>query len=431
MTDVDLMSPEKVAAEYGGDKRKIGRAVQMGLIDPTVGVMAGMFIDRMRAAAAQEQRPTTTVAEETLSPAGLGATPVAQQMAPQMAAPAPTAPAAPPTEAGLAALPVPETVVPSYESGGIVAFADGGDIPRFRDRGLVPNYTDLSSLVETQQSADPFYSGPGGANLTLADLIGEAQERRRAIPISEAERTYMERLKGAPERAAKTKAESLDRFIAELGFRAAASKSPRALQAFGEAGAGAMPGLAAGAKEARELEESGLKGLAEAGRAERAQELAGITAGEQMFGKQLELQSRAEQAEFDRQNRMAIAMIPDKAIQVAEQLRQKNPNLSYLESITQASQALTPRDTYNATRNAVSAAAKDASSQFTARLTFDPKLQEDVKKANAGDDAARKRVEDVRNAIERDVFRLYQVEGVDLSSGRMGAPKANDPLGIR
>ena len=141
--------------------------------------------------------------------------------------------------------------------------------------------------------------------------------------------------------------------------------------------------------------------------------------------------SREDIARQDRENRMSIAMIPDKAIQVAEKLRKDNPTISYLESITQASQALTPRDTYNATRNAVSAAAKDASSQFTARLTFDPKLQEDVKKANAGDAAARKRVEDVRNAIEKEVFRLYQVEGVDLSSGRMGTPKANDPLGIR
>lgn len=102
------MSPEKVAAEYGGDKRKIGQAVQMGILNPTVGVMAGMFIDRMRAAAAKEMQPSTTVAEEVLPqrPAGLEA-----------------ARAAPPVERGLDALPVPDEAVPSFESGGIVAFA--------------------------------------------------------------------------------------------------------------------------------------------------------------------------------------------------------------------------------------------------------------------------------------------------------------------
>jgi len=110
MKETDLMSPSKVAEAYGGDKRKIGQAVQMGLIDPTVGVMAGMFIDRMRAAAAKEQQPSTTVAEEVLAP------PQAGLQAAQAA----------PMERGLDALPVPEEAIPSYESGGIVAFQDTG-----------------------------------------------------------------------------------------------------------------------------------------------------------------------------------------------------------------------------------------------------------------------------------------------------------------
>lgn len=127
MRDVDLMSPERVAAEYGGDKRRIAQAAQAGILNPTVAVMAGMFIDRMRAAAAKEQQPNTTVAEEVLPPraAGLEA-----------------ARAAPPVERGLDALPVPEDAVPSFESGGIVAFEDGGltspfarDIEAFAEAG--------------------------------------------------------------------------------------------------------------------------------------------------------------------------------------------------------------------------------------------------------------------------------------------------------
>jgi hypothetical protein len=140
----DLLSAEKVAAKYGGDKRKIGEAAQMGLVNPTVAVMAGMFIDRMRNAAIAEQKPTTTVAQEVLNPpvqtAGLGATPQAQT-APQMPAQAPTQMAAASAmpaqtatlaEGGLAALPVDEDMFPDeYAGGGIVAFEEGGPTTPF------------------------------------------------------------------------------------------------------------------------------------------------------------------------------------------------------------------------------------------------------------------------------------------------------------
>jgi hypothetical protein len=111
MNEMDMMSPEKVAAEYGGNKQKIAQAVQMGLIQPTVAVMAGMFIDRMRGAAVQEQAPQSTVAQDVMTPpmapAGLGAIPQA------------------PTEGGLEALPTPNLDNAEYAGGGIVAFARG------------------------------------------------------------------------------------------------------------------------------------------------------------------------------------------------------------------------------------------------------------------------------------------------------------------
>ena len=144
MDNFDLLSAEKVAAKYGGDKRKIGQAAQMGLVNPTVAVMAGMFIDRMRGAAIKEQQPTTTVAQDVMAPAtqmaGLGATPQAQT-APQMPGQAPTQMAAAPAmaaqtatlaEGGLAALPVDEDMFPDeYAGGGIVAFEGGGPTTPF------------------------------------------------------------------------------------------------------------------------------------------------------------------------------------------------------------------------------------------------------------------------------------------------------------
>jgi len=143
LDNFDLLSAEKVAAKYGGDKRKIGEAAQMGLVNPTVAVMAGMFIDRMRNAAIAEQKPSTTVAQDVLAPpvqmaqAGLGATPQAQT-APQMPRQAPTQMAAAPSqtvpmaEGGLTALPVDEDMFPDeYAGGGIVAFEEGGPTTPF------------------------------------------------------------------------------------------------------------------------------------------------------------------------------------------------------------------------------------------------------------------------------------------------------------
>ena len=53
----NLQSPEQIAKDYGGNKQKIAEGMQMGIIDPTAGTLAGMFIDRMRSAAQQEQAP--------------------------------------------------------------------------------------------------------------------------------------------------------------------------------------------------------------------------------------------------------------------------------------------------------------------------------------------------------------------------------------
>ena len=57
-----IKSPEEVASAYGGNKQKIAQAIQMGALDPTSGLLAGMFIDRMRSAQAMEQAPQQSVA---------------------------------------------------------------------------------------------------------------------------------------------------------------------------------------------------------------------------------------------------------------------------------------------------------------------------------------------------------------------------------
>ena len=158
-----IQSPEDIAKDYGGNKQKIAQAMQMGVVDPTAGVLAGMFIDRMRSAQMQEQAPQATVAQQVmggapaqapLAPAGgLGATapalppmapqggpglsPPPAQAAPPMGAPPPGIAAGgvfePPymKDGGLSELPIPDTMFDedrngSYANGGIVAFGPGG-----------------------------------------------------------------------------------------------------------------------------------------------------------------------------------------------------------------------------------------------------------------------------------------------------------------
>lgn len=149
-----LQSPEKVAEIYGGNKQKIAQAIQMGVVDPTSGLLAGMFIDRMRSAQMMEQAPQQTVAQQVFTPpapaappAGLGA--IAPQGGGMPAPPPPQAPmGAPPVgmaAGGMTELPVPNdpyntnsggglTTLPlpdnmydeqSFAGGGVVAFAAG------------------------------------------------------------------------------------------------------------------------------------------------------------------------------------------------------------------------------------------------------------------------------------------------------------------
>lgn len=162
-----IQSPENIAMEYGGNKQKIAQAMQLGVVDPTAGVLAGMFIDRMRSAQMQEQAPQATVAQQvmggvppvppTAPSGGLGATPqAAPPMAPAQMGMPPEAAMAPPqgemmappqeeapmgmAEGGIVGIDIPDTMFDEssnggfddgYAGGGLVAFADGGDVPSF------------------------------------------------------------------------------------------------------------------------------------------------------------------------------------------------------------------------------------------------------------------------------------------------------------
>lgn len=168
MKPFSIQAPEEVAKQYGGNKQQIAQAAQLGIIDPTAAVLAGMFIDRMRGAQAQEAANPPTVAQDVMggapaqpaaqmpapapsSPGGLGATPqaappMAPAMPPQGGAPMGMAAGGmvPPyaSGGGLSDVPVPDDMYdePSnggfgdgYSGGGLVAFAQGGVSDLFDD----------------------------------------------------------------------------------------------------------------------------------------------------------------------------------------------------------------------------------------------------------------------------------------------------------
>lgn len=146
-----IQAPEQVAKEYGGNKQKIAEAAQLGLVDPTAAVLAGMFIDKMRSAQQMEAGQKPTIAQQVLGApqpqaappqgmppemgGGLGATP--QAMPPEMAMPQEMPPEMPQemgmAEGGIVGLDLPDAMFDEpnnggYAPGGLVAFAPGGPV---------------------------------------------------------------------------------------------------------------------------------------------------------------------------------------------------------------------------------------------------------------------------------------------------------------
>jgi hypothetical protein len=382
------------------------------------------------------------------------------QAQPQMMAMAPQQ-EMPPMDTGVASLPVPDDMYGSeYAGGGIVAFAEGGDLndedylrslERSRAGNLystqeAPSFASMFSPA-VQQDIDSRTPGFGSPELglgsampiqrsprkgrTLEDIYAETRAiREREAPESQERAAIKKYLEDQARKNTDVRTDAWSRAL-EAGLGILGGESPYALTNIGKGSQAAVKGFAEDVKERRKqtLADMQLKlQLDEAGRKEK---LDALTSAERMYAGERELESREETSRLDRENRLAIANIPDKTLQAAAQLRKANPGLSYLDSVSQAAQALAPKDTYNATRTAVSSAAKDANAEFMQRATFDPKLQEDMRLAAKGDKAAQARVQAVKNKIQEETFKLYQVQGVDLSSGRMGSSNVNDPLGIR
>lgn len=280
-----LQSPEQIAKDYAGNKQKIAQAMQMGVVDPTAGVLAGMFIDRMRSAQAQEAAPQPSVAQQVmggapaqapLAPAGgLGATaPAMPPMAPQgdvgMAPPPMGAPMEAPMQAppqgmaaggmfdppymaggGLSEIPLPDTMFDedrsgSYADGGIVAFATGDKVVAAQEDIEVTAPTGRYGLGSTFEE-----------NMGLVSKYAPQKDKYGKQLTS-----FYENIM-TPEAQKKRKKEDIWSSLAELGFGIAGSKSPTLFGAIGEAGMKAAPAMAERAKERRAEQRDAIKTLAQ------------------------------------------------------------------------------------------------------------------------------------------------------------------------
>jgi len=309
-----LQSPEQIAKDYMGNKQKIAAAAQMGTVDPTAAVLAGMFIDRMRSAAVQEQQPASTVAQDVLTPPmqmGVGAPPpgMPPMGAPPMGAPpagpmggmgapaglgalppGPPAMGAPPmgmAGGGLVDLPVPDDMFPddNYAGGGMVAFAEGDEVP-----GAVPE--------------DP-YSYANNYGLSANPLENVAMYDRLFTPqtqYTDQTAAYYEGLM-SPEAQEKGRKEDLYTMLAQIGFGMAGTNSPSFLQAAGQAANAAIPGAVQARRERKAEQRQGLGALTgiEASRNESGRARAGFAV--EQAGRGATLQEGRESSRIDREFR--------------------------------------------------------------------------------------------------------------------------------
>ena len=406
-----IQSPEDIAKDYGGNKQKIAEAMQLGIVDPTAGVLAGMFIDRMRSAQMQEAAPKPTVAQQVmggppvqapLAPAGgLGGTqPAMPPMAPEAGIGAPPMPEEAPMGmaaggfvpvymkgGGLSELPIPDTMFDEdrnggYAGGGIVAFANGGmsnlyDAVEYWESGgkqsavspkgargvmqLMPGtmrdpgfgvtpmrndseeenrrvgreYLDAmyrkygdqtlalaaynwgpgnvdkwlkkgadpkklpaetrSYISKVMKGADPTLperdvSTAQGFGLSLGDIEGMVNRRfAKSEEDQAADAALRARAKemASDEYYNKQRKDSMWETLATIGFNMASSKSPRLLQAVGEAAAAALPGAREDKKERKQLKDKALNLMVELGAKDRKEALEKFRLTQDVFQTQL------------------------------------------------------------------------------------------------------------------------------------------------
>ena len=242
---------QALATKYS--KPQLQRMAQMGLIDPTKAVMAGMMIDRITKQ--NLQPPVQTVAEEVMSP------------------PQPMPQAMPQQAAGMTALP--SGLPTEMAGGGIVAFADGGDVPGYAEgdlisasdtfrRGLATQPDEMMPPPPAPPTREPIIL-PGGYRLRDYDMPeqrtfgGELQrireeEKLAGIDTAELIRGMREEEKARREELRERRNQAKGEALMMAGFGLLGARRGKEFEALSAAGRQALMQYSGTMKEIRDTE---------------------------------------------------------------------------------------------------------------------------------------------------------------------------------
>ena len=245
-------------------KPNIAQAVAKNLINPVIGTIAGMEIDRMRAAQMAQQTNMPTIAQQVLAPpappmGGMGAPPMGappmggMPPAPPMGAPpmGGMPPGAPPmgapqmgmADGGLAGLPIPDGMFDEsdddqYAGGGIVAFAQGDEV-------------DYDRILQERMD---YFNDP---ERLKADYFMGNQPKREAS--ERLRQFYANALSGEGQK----KRRDEDKYLALAQLGATMASTPGTVfESFSAGARNAIPGMQESAKERRAEEREAIKQLA-------------------------------------------------------------------------------------------------------------------------------------------------------------------------
>ena len=244
---------QALATKYS--KPQLQRMAQMGLIEPTKAVMAGMMIDRITKQ--NLQPPVQTVAEEVMSP------------------PQPMPQAMPQQAAGMTALP--SGLPTEMAGGGIVAFAEGGDVPGYAEGDLISASDTFRRGLATQpdqmmpppaQPAPPTREPiilPGGFRLRDYDMpeqrtyAGELQRMREeeklaGIDTAELIRGMREEEKARREELRERRNQAKGEALMMAGFGLLGARRGKEFEALSAAGRQALMQYSGTMKEIRDTE---------------------------------------------------------------------------------------------------------------------------------------------------------------------------------
>lgn len=287
----NLQSPEQIAKDYAGNKQKIAEAMQMGILDPTAGTLAAMFIDRMRQAAQAEAVPEQSVAQQVFAPpapqapmglgaappmnatppmdavpAGLGATPEAAMMAAPEAAPMGMAAGGylpPYASGGLSSIPLPDDMFDEnrnggfndgYRGGGLVAFVTGGEVKKEDE-----DKKEDEIIVEGREDPESYYGFYKDPELNKIEVIEKLAPRQ--TKYSDQLSKFYEGVMD-PEERRKRRKEDMWMALGQIGAKMAST--PGSIFQAASAGIGeALPGVLAAAKERRAEQRDAIKTLAQ------------------------------------------------------------------------------------------------------------------------------------------------------------------------